>query len=699
MKINSRIFILVLLLLFCTNSCSNNSSFEINELSPDIVSGIKIVDVGSMADDEMFVGNWRGPRYLKRYFREMFGKEGGLKFLIPRTGSIIIETELETTKNSDVEFFVNGKISKKIHFLRNDMKKIRIPILKNRISEKGVYLKFKMNSDTVLKLFSAKAILSKYINKYEGFNENREYITIPSKLKYQIIPKEGDYLKVKFDSPVNKSELAIYLNSKIVKKITIRGAEQFKIELEEWKGKPVKIIVDLKDSKKLIKILKSELINDRGKKDSILKYVQRIKDLKGRFNVLLIVLDSMRADRFSYMGYKRIVAPNIERLSESSIVFNNYWSEAAYTLASTATLLSGLPPDYHNVTRLFSGGLNKGITTLAENFNKGGFFTAAVSANPFFGSDYNMDQGFSLFIELFRKKDQVRAEEFFTPFKKILETVKRKSKNFFVYLHIREPHIDYLMPPPFFGKFHRGKWKYGDNRFNKEIKKIFFKKRKRSSNDIKLLNDCYDENLAYADSEVGKILNLMKKRDFMDKSIVIITSDHGESLGEHGLIGHNVVLQREGIQIPLIIHIPGLTKGRRINRESFSTSDLTEFLFSVSGGGLLNKDGLHSEYFRKKDPRTIISRTISFPDFKANYVLKNGKFRCIINVVKNQTPVIYEIVTDPKEERPIRNLELENYFLFQLRSFFRLKKKFTYQSKNKKIDLKVRKKLKSLGYM
>ncbi len=429
---------------------------------------------------------------------------------------------------------------------------------------------------------------------------------------------------------------------------------------------------------------------------------------KNRMNVLVILLDAARADHFSCYGYKRKTTPNIDRLAEKSICFRDCYAEAAYTLASTGTLLTGLPPDYHGVTSAFYHSLDKRAVTLPELFQEKGFFTGAISGNPYFGRAYRYDQGFDMFVELFQGEKAVTAGEFIQPFEELLQ--KKGDRPFFIYLHIREPHTPFTMPSPYLGTFQE-KYKENSPALQEEVNALYHGNKPLTEASRKLLVDLYDENLLYADAVVGKILDILKKNNLDKQTLKVILSDHGEALGEDGLIGHNVVLYREGLHIPLIIDIPGEEAGKEEQQwitKPAVTSDVVVTLAQLFDLPY-PYDSFTRGYnlFRLPKGRLRISRTMANATKYYGYMLDSQPYRLIFFPPYSQgIAELYNFTIDPYEENQLtQGLETGgtnipiNYFFYYLDYFLSKAERPALGSGPVKLREKDLENLKSLGYI
>ena len=556
---------------------------------------------------------------------------------------------------------------------------------------------------TAVKFYAWAVTPARLLNK--GIDEHS--IVTPARLDYRLWPK-NDTLEAVFDKPIKRIVATVSNRNGVVHSQTFENQTAIRLDLQEWKDEIITVSLQLHDRQKIIRLQSSGIHRvPEPVGDQPLEAVhEKLAQTFDRYNTLVILLDSARADRFSTYGYKRSTTPNIDRLADSSLVFSDAYAEAAYTLASTGSLFSGLAPDYHNAVSNYYGGLPSQVETLAETFKAKGYHTAAVSAIPYCGSTFNMHQGFDTFIELFKDKKQPLAEEFLPHFQRIIADTQKNKQKFFTYLHIREPHIDFLMEPPFFGSFHKGYETYPNEPFLKRLKDIYFaagdyKSRKFSEEDIALLSDSYDENLLKADHEVKRLLDVLKTKKIDNNTIVVILGDHGEGLNEHQLIGHNTILFREGLHIPMIVHIPGITAAKIEVPYPVSTTDLTATLKQlVAAKSKPISKPASKGLFRRMNRKLSIARTIFFSRFYPFYSLQEGSYRTIVPFpLSMRSASLFDIKKDPAERSSIEDSFVQEYFLFQLRNFFRNKNSLRLNPKKTTLEQSEIESLKSLGYL
>jgi arylsulfatase A-like enzyme len=341
----------------------------------------------------------------------------------------------------------------------------------------------------------------------------------------------------------------------------------------------------------------------------------------GSPNVLLIVLDTVRADRLSLYGYERPTSPTLERLAQRGICFQEARATAPWTLPSHASLFTGRWP--HELAVKWATPLRGNFPTLAEYLGQQGYATAGFVANTLYCSyDTGLDRGFThyedyvlqhlspfrtarlvdltlktvadLSVALARRLDagvfHPWQESLLASLLMRLEAHDRKNaglinrefldwlsqrpgpgRPFFAFLNYFDAHSLYLLPPGAeyrFGRKPRTQADYQLFEHWREIDKSRMPPYYRS-----LMRDCYDNCLAYLDERLGELLDELQRRGVLDRTLVVLTSDHGEGLGEHDLFDHGESLYRTEVRVPLVI-IPPAGIPPRVVTEPVSLRDL-----------------------------------------------------------------------------------------------------------------------------
>lgn len=282
-------------------------------------------------------------------------------------------------------------------------------------------------------------------------------------------------------------------------------------------------------------------------------------------NVVLLVLDAARAQEFGCYGYGRATTPEIDRIAAEGVVFERAFTPAVYTLGAMSSVWTSQHPDRHHAAVSYADPLPKDRLTLAETLGARGLTTAGFVANPVAGPVHGFDRGFSEFHEVYRMFEDLgsRGAAFARVLPPWLE--RHESSRFFLYAHFREPHFPYDPGPPF------------DTQFGPDAPLTVAQRRDKAwytdvnqgrvaptAEEIAHLVRLYDGNLAYADREVGALRRALEQRGLWDRTVLIVTADHGEQLHEKGYVSHSAQVYEESTHVPLIVRVPGGPRGLRV---------------------------------------------------------------------------------------------------------------------------------------
>jgi arylsulfatase A-like enzyme len=288
-------------------------------------------------------------------------------------------------------------------------------------------------------------------------------------------------------------------------------------------------------------------------------------------NVLLITVDTLRPDHLSAYGYPRKTSPAIDELASRGLVFDlafTYWPK---TRGSFAAMFTSLYASQHGLT-VRDRDLPEFNETLAEVFRKAGYRTAAVVDNGNLDSKLGYAQGFEAYEEtwLLPERTELERTEVITRFAEELLAKKGDPRPFFLWLHYVNPHTPYDPPPELLRRFQ------GDGlvpRGSELPEVVGFHggvNRKLAVPGARTLGDYidrYDAEILLADKHIGRVLKSLSESSHAGKTIVAVTSDHGESLGEHGyFFDHGDDLFNPSLRIPLVLSFPGfLPAGERVS--------------------------------------------------------------------------------------------------------------------------------------
>ncbi len=287
-------------------------------------------------------------------------------------------------------------------------------------------------------------------------------------------------------------------------------------------------------------------------------------------NVLLISIDSLRADHLGAYGYERATSPEMDRLAREGATFLNAQAPSPWTLPSHATLLTGQPPEIHGAYR-HDLALNDRAVTLAESIRDLGYRTAGFVSGPFLRSMYGFDQGFDVYDEsTVGTPDTVRRAATSPNIERLAtEWIGRSLRKhpdtpFFVFLHMWDPHHDHLPPPRLRAEFDPG-YDGPAAEVHVESDRVWAGMPRR---DLEHVISMYDAEIRFTDEHIGRIIDFLRTHGVLDDTIVVVTSDHGEEFFEHGDKTHAKSLFEEVLRIPLIVRYPrSVSAGTKITQQ------------------------------------------------------------------------------------------------------------------------------------
>jgi arylsulfatase A-like enzyme len=298
---------------------------------------------------------------------------------------------------------------------------------------------------------------------------------------------------------------------------------------------------------------------------------------RGQPNVLLIVVDTLRADHLHSYGYPRRTSGNVDALASQGWVFQNHIASAAQTVPSTLSMMLSLHPPEHGFRHPSNGYFAKNpplypdrLLFLAEVYSEAGFATAGFVGNPFLRRANGFAQGFDEFFYSEEAGDRLTAAA-----SRWLEEHVRSPRPFFVYLHYFDVHWPYSPPPAYWGRFEvpeGGRLVYRNGPVNGVDEK-----------DLLASIAMYDSAIAFVDDEIGKLLRTLEELGVRDNTVIAVTSDHGEEFLDHGGLGHGTTVYGELVRVPLVlVHEGRLEPGRAIEALTHHI-DLAPTLLQLSG--------------------------------------------------------------------------------------------------------------------
>ena len=333
-------------------------------------------------------------------------------------------------------------------------------------------------------------------------------------------------------------------------------------------------------------------------------------------NVILITLDTVRADHLSLYGYERDTTPNLRGLARQATVYTQAISPGDMTLSSHASIFTGLYPSWHKAhfDPAYEWGrpLDSRYPTLAEILSGKGFDTVGIVANylflaPGFGLDrgfaYHDSAGPTVFLRTtksFLLRERVRnfltrfyrpwqfdvtfrrAEEINAAALAVLDRKKSQGRKFFCFLNYMDAHWPYL-PPDRFATLYPGYDPHlKTDHYADMEREVLTLRRPISERERQHLLSQYDGGIAYMDRALGRLVDRLKQRGLYDNTLLIVTSDHGEAFGERAMVGHALSVYQDMVHVPLLIKYPRQNSPAVVD-DSVSLADLMPTILSVLG--------------------------------------------------------------------------------------------------------------------
>lgn len=430
----------------------------------------------------------------------------------------------------------------------------------------------------------------------------------------------------------------------------------------------------------------------------------------GPFNIVLIILDAAARSHFKIYGYFRDTTPFLSSLAKYSIIFYNAFCQGTDTLLSTTSLFTSLYPIRHNVLSL-NHRLPSEAKTLAEMVKQRLEVTAAYVTIPHLAKELGFSRGFDHYFQLFLEPNffprRELTTEHYTP--SVLKWLEENQKrSFFLYLHIWQPHEPYGAPRPFclfYDPLYTGKVKEGSLKLLRGIDNGQIKIRKRS---LQHLIALYDEGLRFADYQVRLVVEKLYHLDLLEKTIVIIASDHGEGFLQHKRMLHSSTVYEELIQIPLIIKLPTYSEAAKekitalvesidlmptllellnipYQEDSFDGKSLAPLIFTA------NKQ--HKEYIHSRSAGE-----------KPLLCLRGRRYKYILRLYAGQKKndfsqdELYDLRAERKnliKIHPRVAMRLRKHLL----EWMEEKSKGQYEPEKSQVEDKIKSQLKALGYL
>ena len=393
-----------------------------------------------------------------------------------------------------------------------------------------------------------------------------------------------------------------------------------------------------------------------------------------RPNIILVSIDSLRADHLHGYGYRRETSPTIDGLAREGVLFETVLSPTSWTLPAHITLLSALAPEDHGVN---DDGMKLGpdAVLLSEVLQDAGYATAGFVAGHYLDASYGFFQGFDLYDDYGIISDPRESERLVTSprlLKFSREWLQKwdeegRRKPFFLFLHMWDVHIDYIPPPPYdtlFDPDYRGlvtgEDVWDDATLNKNM----------DPRDLEHLVALYDGEIRYTDLHLGKILNVLKELGVYDQTIIVVTSDHGEEFFEHGWKVHKFTLYEEVLRVPLVVRYPAKIPAGAVVAQQVRLMDVAPTILSLAGIPQPENFGTSAlrDPHAERDLYPLIvgdeaeatPPSIAFGDLQGKIAsIRTEKHKLILN--EQGLDELYDLSIDPQEQSNVLRSHVDIY--------------------------------------
>lgn len=368
-----------------------------------------------------------------------------------------------------------------------------------------------------------------------------------------------------------------------------------------------------------------------------------------RPSILLIIIDTLRADHLSCYGYERNTSPAIDSIAHSGVMCENVYAQSSWTLPATASIMTGLTPRTHginmNVPTGSVYGFDPATPTMAMMFNSAGYRTAGFFNVDLLSEDFGFHRGFDTYScrENGNGMAGVTVEE---AVEWLETTVLGSNDPFFLTIHLFDVHDPYDPPSP---------WDtfYSEDGAEGGIEWLFTPEGAVADiSQCSQMTDMYDAEIAWVDDRLGYLFGKLRNMGLAESTIIVVTADHGEEFLEHGYVGHGRTFYQETVWVPLILSGPGVPEEELITSATGQYDILPTVLKlcgieipeGVEGYSIL--DG--GNYSARFIPASGIN---TGPDFNQVSVV-HGSRKIIWNVETDESET-YNLNSDPTEQKPL----------------------------------------------
>lgn len=397
------------------------------------------------------------------------------------------------------------------------------------------------------------------------------------------------------------------------------------------------------------------------------------------YNVILITMDTTRADRLGCYGFPAVETPTIDLFARRGIRFERCFSTTPLTLPAHTSIMTGTFPPFHGVRDNGGFVVPAGIETLAKVFKARGYATSAFVAAYVLDSKWGLNLGFDTYFDKFdlSRYETVSLGEVQRPANEVIDQVlpwieQNKGGKFFAWVHLYDPHTPYQPPAPYDGM-------YPDHPYLGEI--------------------------AFTDAQIGRLWSFLEAQGLTDNLFLVLAGDHGESLGEHGEGAHGFFVYQAALHVPLLVVTPFPKLQGVVAPGVVSLVDIMPTLCEMTGAPVppqvQGKSLVPAFFDPRRTPGDYAYSETYYPRYHYGWselrAVQDGRYKLILAPV----PELYDVVRDPGEEKNLVYLEKKAYEEMRAAAegFISRAGQNAYELDVSKVDEETKERLAALGYI
>jgi arylsulfatase A-like enzyme/Flp pilus assembly protein TadD len=394
-----------------------------------------------------------------------------------------------------------------------------------------------------------------------------------------------------------------------------------------------------------------------------------------RLNVVMVTIDTVRADHIGCYGFGPARTPSLDNLAKNGVLFEQARTCVPITLPAHASILTGMLPPHHGIRDNAAATLSGEAQTLTERFRDNGWSTGAFVGSYVLNRQFGLYQGFDVYDDVPDRYSYVLGAQEERRANEVMDAAitwlhQQKRKPFFLWIHLFDPHAPYSPPSPYAEQFKRRP---------------------------------YDGEIAFADQQVGRLVQTLDALGRLSTTLMIVTSDHGEGLGEHGEETHAILLYDATLRVPLIFSGPGIPKGRRVS-ENVSLVDIAPTLVDLMG--FLPLEESQGRSFRGLLAGQPFDRPPIYFESYCGYRNMGlsplvGLLDGPMKIIDSPRPELYDLGQDPHELKDLYKTSIQTGREFRRAARYRYRQAQTERRFSQPYDLSLdeRARLEALGYL